>query len=132
VSCATRSGSGGVGESEGATVFEGAADGEDDAERHGGGENGGHGCDDGTDGVVDACGANDEPEEGVGEVDEQDGAVEVQAVTEHELPWTQRAGFEGVDGAHESQTERDGIEKSGCDPVYADPGMLGTCDTSLA
>ena len=73
MSCATRSGSGGVGESEGATVFEGAADGEDDAERHGGGENGGHGCDDGTDGVVDACGANDEPEEGVGEVDEQDG-----------------------------------------------------------
>jgi len=24
-----------------------------------------------------------------------------------------------------------GVKKSGCDPVDADPGLLGTCDASL-
>ena len=54
-------------------MFEGAADGEDDAEGHGGGEDGGHGGDDGADGILDTGGADDEPEEHVGEVDEADG-----------------------------------------------------------
>ena len=54
-------------------MFEGAADGEDDAEGHGGGQDGGHGGDDSAYGIVDAGGADDEPEEHVGEVDEADG-----------------------------------------------------------
>jgi len=66
-------GGGGVGEGKGAAVFEGAADGEDDAEGHGGGEDGGHGGDDGADGVGDVGGADDEPEEGVGEINDEDG-----------------------------------------------------------
>ena len=50
------SGAGRAREREGASVLEGAADGEDDAEGHGGGEDRGHGGDDGLDGVVFAGG----------------------------------------------------------------------------
>jgi hypothetical protein len=29
-------------------------------------------------------------------------------------------------------TYGDGVEEGGCEPVDADPGLLGTCDASLA
>lgn len=123
---------GGRGEGKGASVVEFGADREDDAEGHGGGEDGGHGCDDGLDGVVDAGGGHDEPEDHVDHVDDPDGAVEVEAVAEHELPGGQGARLEGVDGAVQGEGEGDGVQEGGGDPVDSDPSVLGTCDAALA
>jgi hypothetical protein len=120
------------GASVGAALSEGAADGEDDTEGHGGGKDGGHGGDSGLDGVGVAGGADDEPEEHVDHVDEPDGAVEVEAVAEHELPRGERLDLERLDRAVEGETEGEGVEKRGCEPVDADPVRLRTRDAALA
>lgn len=72
---AARAGGGRVGvggSGVGTTVDQGTADGEDDAHGHGGGDDGGHARDDGLNGVFDAGGRHDEPEEHVGHVDRPD------------------------------------------------------------
>ena len=75
-----------------ATLGEGPANGEDDAEGHCGGEDGGHRSDSGLDGVFFVGGLDDEPEEHVDHVDDPDGTIKVKAVSEHELP--RREGFD--------------------------------------
>jgi len=124
-------GGGGGGAGKGAARDEGAADGEDDAHGHGDGEDGGHGGDDGFDGVFGAGGGDDEPEEHVDHVDDPDGAVEVQAVSEHELPVADGAFCFGFEGAGEGEGEGGGEEERGADPVDSDPVVAGAGDAAL-
>jgi len=84
------SSAGGVGQCERTAMGEGAADGENDTEGHGSGEDGCHARDDGFDRILNAGRFHDEPEDDIGHVDDPDGGVEVEAVTEHELPWAER------------------------------------------
>lgn len=102
---ARRGGSAGGRASERATVGERSADGKDDAERHGRGEDSGHRGDDGLDGVLSVGRLGDEPEEHVDHVDNPDGTVEVEAVTEHELPVREGLDLQGLERAVESEAK---------------------------
>lgn len=83
------------GERKGAAADEAPAHGENDAQGHGRGEHGGHAGHDRADGVGGVVRLDEEPEEDVGEVREDDGAVEVEAITEHQLPEGERAHGQG-------------------------------------
>jgi len=116
---------------EGTTVDEGAADREDDAEGHCGREDGSHASNDSSDGILWSSGSDDEPEEHVSHVDKPDGAVEVKAVTEHELPVSHGLDIERAEGATESESEGCGVENGGGKPVEADPDMFGLGNATL-
>lgn len=111
----------GGGSGEAASVGERAADAEDNAHGHGGGEHGGHGGDDGADGVIAAGGVAQEPEEHVDHVDEPDRNVQVEAITEHQLPVGDGLEVEGLDRALDGEDGGNSVQKSGGDPVDADP-----------
>jgi len=81
--------------------------------------------DNGPDGVIGAGWFDDEPEQDVGNVDDPDGlslrgesmkcdreqgkkrtnAVEVEAITEHQLPNSQRLDLQGLDGTKKGEAE---------------------------
>ena len=115
-----------------ATLSEGPANREDDAEGHCGREDGGHRGDCGLDGVLVIGGFDNEPEEHVDGVDDPNGTVEVEAVAEHELPRGERLDLKRLDRAVESEAKGEGVEEGGRSPVDADPVCLGTSDTALA
>jgi len=98
---------GGCAAVEGSSVCEWAADGEDDTEGHGGGEDGCHGGDDGLDGIGVIGWLGDEPEEHVDHVHEPDCAVEVKTITEHELPVGDLFDSKGLEGPHGCEDECD-------------------------
>jgi len=114
------------------TLGEGTADGEDDAEGHSGGKDGGHRGDSGLDGVRFVGGLDNEPKEHIDHVDDPDGAVEVEAVAEHEFPRGERLDLEGLDGPVECEGKGEGVEECGRSPVDADPVCLGASDAALA
>ena len=123
---------GGAGDGVRATVLERAAHGEDDAERHRRGEDGSHARHNRAHRVDLAGRGDDKPEDHVNHVDEPDGGIEVQAVTEHEFPVRNRLHLQGLERAGESEGERGGIEDGRRDPIDADPGVLGLGNAALA
>lgn len=118
-------------DSEGATVLERAADGEDDAQGHGGREYSGHAGDDRANGVDLARRLDDEPEEHVDHVHEPDGGVEIEAVAEHELPVRDLLNLERLQRALDGENEGGGVEEGRGEPVDADPVVLGRGDAAL-
>jgi hypothetical protein len=122
----------GGGDGEGASVVEGAANREDDAEGHGGGENGGHAGNDGLDGIVDACWVHDEPEEHVNHVDEPDSAIEVEAIAEHEFPISDGLDLERLERTCNRKDEGGRIEESSRQPIEANPVVFGACNATLS
>jgi len=121
-----------VGTRERTAVDERTANGENDAHCHGCGKHGGHACDNGPDGIINASWGDNEPEQDVGHVDYPDGAVEVEAIAEHQLPETHWLVFEGLDRVKEGETKRNGVEQGGGDPIDSYPGMLRPSNASLA
>jgi len=94
-----------VGSRERTTGNERTADGENDAHSHGSGENGSHACNNSPDGVITASRLNNEPEQDVSDVDNPDGAIEVEAIAEHQLPKAHGLDFERLDRAKKRETK---------------------------
>jgi len=46
---------------------------------------------------------NDEPEQNINHVHDPNGRIEVEAVTEHELPWGERLALQGLNGTIEGK-----------------------------
>jgi len=86
---------------------------------------------DGLDAILFVCRFGYEEEDDVDEVDEGDGAVEVEAVAEHEFPGAEGLGLEALEAAGEGEGEGEEEVDGGCDPVDADPGVLRAGDTAL-
>ena len=61
--------------------------------------------DDGANRVLGASGLDDEPEQHVDHVDDPDGAVEVESITEHKLPIRELLDLERAQGAVHCQRE---------------------------
>ena len=58
-------------------------------------------------------GWHDEPEEHVDHVDDPDGTVQVETITEHEFPVRDRLDLERHEGAPEGERERRGVKQGG-------------------
>lgn len=105
-------------------ILKGTLDTEDDAHAHGCGENACHAGDNRFNGVCRVCGGDNEVEENVGKVDEEDSAVEVEVVAKHETPGVERLGSQGLDGAHNRESEGGRVEDGRGEPIDTDPALV--------
>lgn len=105
-------------------VFEGTSDTEDDAHAHRCSENPCHAGDDRLDGVGIIGGGHDKVEEDIGEVDEENGAVQIEVITKHESPGGERFGFEGLEGPHDGERKGCRVKDGGSKPVDTDPALV--------
>ena len=71
--------------------------------------------------VVVSRGGDNEPEQDVDHIHDPNGGIEVQAITEHELPWREGLVLEGLDRTMESEDQAGSIEDRGRGPVDSHP-----------
>jgi len=83
------------------------------------------------DAVIWARRLEDEPETDVDHVDDPNGTVEVESITEHELPGGDRLRLEGLYGPVQSETQGGGVKDGRSYPIDANPVGGRTCDTAL-
>lgn len=95
VNCLRRSG-------EGTTIDKTPSNGENDSHSHSHSQNSGHGSDNSANRVLRSVWFNNEPEKHVNHVDDPDGAVQVETITKHQFPQTERFLSAGLEGADES------------------------------
>jgi len=113
------------------TLSQGATNRQDDTERHCRGEHSGHAGHSRLDRIRGVGRRNNEPEEHVDHVDQPDRGVEIEAITEHELPGTKGLDLQGLDGTSQSQCPGSSEEYGGCKPVDTDPVRDGASNAAL-
>jgi hypothetical protein len=90
---------------------------------------------------------DDEPETDVDHVDDPNGTVEVESITEHEFPWGERLRLDGLhgpicgvsmgyteiadDGPVQSETQCSGVKEGWSYPIDTNPVGGRTGDTAL-
>ncbi len=103
------------------SVRERSANREDNAECHSRGQDRRHGGDDSLDSIFLVGGLSDEPEDDVDEVNDEDGSVEVKAITEHQLPVRDLLNGQGLERPVKREDESGCVEDGREDPINPNP-----------